>query len=81
MNTTIARKQTSFRLSEDLIKDLRTEAKKYNRSLNNLVESILVAFIEERPNRTTIAAMKDAENGRDLEELDIKNFHSFIQSL
>ena len=35
----IIRKQTSFRLREDLLEVLQREAKKANRSLNNFVES------------------------------------------
>lgn len=81
MNTTITRKQTSFRLSEDLITSLRIEAKKHNRSLNNFVESILMAFMDERPNQTTLSAMADAERGHDLETLDLKEFRNFVQSL
>ena len=81
MNTTITRRQTSFRLSESLVETLREEAQKRNRSLNNLVESILLAFISERPNKTTIAAMKEAENGNDLEILDLDNFSRYVDSL
>lgn len=61
MNTaSTVRKQTSFRLSENLLARLQEEAKRHNRSLNNLVESVLMAFVSERPNKTTIAAMKEA---------------------
>ena len=81
MNTTSIRKQTSFRLSEDLIASLRVEAQKHNRSLNNLVESILLAFMSERPNPTTLKAMQDAETGRNLESLDLKDFKNFVRSL
>lgn len=82
MNTTsITRKQTSFRLSEDLLKRLQEEAKRHNRSLNNLVESVLLAFVAERPNKTTLAAMKEAENSDNLETLDLDNFRSFVESL
>jgi plasmid stability protein len=81
MNTTTSRKQTSFRLNDDLIKKLRIEAKKHNRSLNNLVESILMAFVEHKPNETTLAAMHEAETSDDLETLDLKNFRSFVDSL
>lgn len=38
----IVRKQISFRLREDLLQVLRERAKRENRSLNNLVESILL---------------------------------------
>jgi plasmid stability protein len=81
MDTVISRKQTSFRLNDDLIKKLRIEAKKHNRSLNNLVESILMAFVEHKPNETTLAAMHEAETSDDLETLDLKNFRSFVDSL
>ena len=81
MNTTTIRKQTSFRLNSELIDNLRKEAKRHNRSLNNFVESILMAFMAEKPNDITLAAMKEAERGDNLERLDLDNFRSFIDSL
>lgn len=80
MNTTVPRRQTSFRLSEGLIEILRKEASKRNRSLNNFVES-LIAFVSDRPNKTTLAAMREAENGDNLETLDIDDFRGFVDSL
>lgn len=77
----MTRKQTSFRLSEELIKRLQEEAKRHNRSLNNLVESVLMAFVSERPNKTTLAAMKEAETSEKLETLDLNSFRSFVDSL
>lgn len=79
--SSIVRKQTSFRLSEELISRLQTEAKRHNRSLNNLVESILMAFVAERPNKTTLAAMKEAETSDNLETLDLSDFRRFVDSL
>ncbi len=81
MNTLSVRKQTSFRLNEDLLARLQIEAKRHNRSLNNLVESVLMTFVEEKPNRITLAAMKEAEESTELETLDIQNFRSFGDSL
>lgn len=82
MNTVSSiRKQTSFRLSEELLSRLQAEAKRHNRSLNNLVESILMAFVSERPNKTTLAAMKEAETSDNLETLDLGSFRSFVDSL
>lgn len=81
MNTAITRRQTSFRLSETLIETLRKEAVKRNRSLNNLVESILMSFVAERPNKETLAAMAEAERNENLETLDLDNFRSFVDSL
>ena len=40
------KKQTAFRLSEGLINNLKQEAKKQNRSLNNLVETILIKHLK-----------------------------------
>ena len=82
MNTSASiRKQTSFRLSEDLIARLQQEAKRHNRSLNNLVESVLMAFVADRPNKTTLAAKREAETSDNLETLDLNNFRSFVDSL
>lgn len=81
MNTLSVRKQTSFRLSEDLLKRLQVEAKRHNRSLNNLVESVLMAFVADRPNKATLAAMREAEESDDLEVLDLNDFHNFVDSL
>ena len=75
------RKQTSFRLNAILLDKLQEEAKRHNRSLNNLVESVLMAFVAERPNKTTLAAMKEAETSDNLETLDLSNFRSFVDSL
>ena len=46
----VIRKQTSFRLREDLLKVLQEEAKKANRSLNNYVESMLMDAVYSEPN-------------------------------
>lgn len=82
MNTaSIHRKQTSFRLSEDLLSRLQAEAKRHNRSLNDLVESVLMAFVADQPNKTTLAAMKEAETSNNLETLDLNSFRSFVDSL
>ena len=56
----ITRKQTSFRLREDLLKVLQEEARKANRSLNNFVESTLMDAMYPVPNDETIAAIKEA---------------------
>lgn len=82
MNTaSVSRKQTSFRLNEELLSRLQAEAKRHNRSLNNLVESVLMAFVAERPNNITLAAMKEAEISNNLDTLDLKSFRSFVDSL
>ena len=66
----IPRKQTAFRLSENLISRLRIAAKKEHRSLNNYVETVLMDALRT-PNTTTLEAMKEAEDVKDLETLDL----------
>ena len=77
----VTRKQTSFRLSECLLKRLQIEATRRNYSLNNLVETVLLAFVSEKPNKTTSAAMNEAETSDNLETLDFSNFRNFVDSL
>lgn len=78
---TAGRKQISFRLNTELVDKLRVEARRHNRSLNNYVESILMAFVSEQPNNLTLAAMEEAESGRELEALDMRSFRKFVDSL
>ena len=77
----IIRKQTSFRLREDLLEVLQREAKKANRSLNNFVESTLMDAMYSQPNEETLAAIKEAESGEKLETLDLDNFKNYVKSL
>lgn len=81
MEAIIDRKQTSFRLSTDLIDRLREAARKENRSLNNFVESALMDIVYRKPNATTLKAMREAESGEELETLDLKNFKDYVASL
>ncbi|MDE6042658.1 MAG: toxin-antitoxin system protein [Muribaculaceae bacterium] len=57
------KKNQSFRLSVELIERLKQLAKRQNRSLNNYVETLLLDAAFHEPNATTLAAMKEAENG------------------
>lgn len=77
----IIRKQTSFRLREDLLEVLQREAKKANRSLNNFVESTLMDAMYSQPNEETLNAMKEAESDEELETLDLDNFKDYVKSL
>ena len=54
MEATVGRKQTSFRLREDLLRKMQLEARKENRSLNNFVESQADGSYVLRPNETTL---------------------------
>lgn len=80
MKAIIDRKQTSFRLSTDLINRLRQAARKENRSLNNFVESTLVDIMYNEPNEETQAAIKEARSGENLKKVDTSSFENFIKS-
>jgi hypothetical protein len=79
--TSTNRKLTVFRLNKDLLVRLKIEAKKENRSLNNFVENALLGLVYRKPNKTTLAAIKEAQENKDLETLNMENFESVIASL
>lgn len=76
----VIRKQTSFRLREDLLKVLQEEARKANRSLNNFVESTLMDAIYSEPNEETIAAINEARAGKFAGIIDTSSMEAFIKS-
>ena len=79
MEATIIRTQTAFRLSTELLKRLKTEAR--NRSLNNFVESVLMDAVYRTPNAKTEAAVKEARDNDNLETINLDNLEGFIDSL
>ena len=81
METTITRTQTAFRLSTELLKRLKIEARKQNRSLNNFVESVLMDAVYRIPNSQTMSAVKEAREDENLETINLDNLEEFIESL
>lgn len=81
MDTVTERKQTAFRLSSALMERLRREAKRENRSLNNLVEVLLTESLDRRPNPETMAAIEEARSGKYAGELDASSFDAFMESV
>ncbi|MCL3851447.1 toxin-antitoxin system protein [Parabacteroides sp. GYB001] len=77
----VVRKQTSFRLREDLLQVLQEQAKKANRSLNNFVESTLMDAIYSEPNEETIAAINEARSGKFAGKIDASSFEAFMKSV
>ena len=78
---TIVRRQTSFRLSEELLERLKIEANKVNRSLNSFVENALMELVYKRPNQATMDAIKEAQSGEESETLDLENFKEYVAKL
>lgn len=64
METTIRRKQTSFRLRTDLLDEMKIAAQRENRTLNNFVENLLLNYIYNEPNEVTKAAIEEAMSGQ-----------------
>ena len=81
MEHTVTRQAVSFRLNAELLDVLKRRAKEANRSLNNYVESVLLDARYFEPNEETIAAIKEAKSGKELETLDLNDFENYIQSL
>ncbi len=77
----ISRKQTAFRLREDLLNKLKIAARRENRSLNNYVESVLMDVVYRTPNAETLSAMIDARSNEKLKEVDSSSLDSFVKSL
>ena len=81
MEHTVTRQAASCRLNAELLDVLKRRAKEANRSLNNYVESVLLDAMYFEPNEETIAAIKEAKSGKELETLDLNDFENYIQSL
>ncbi len=77
------KKQTSFRLSTDLLNRLKTQAKKEHRSLNNYVEYLLIHgyYADHQPNAETLAAIEEAKAGKYAGTIDMTDFNSFMKSI
>ena len=75
------RKSTAFRLDNDLLERLKAEAKRENRSLNNLVETILMDAVYYKPNLETLEAIEEVRSGKELETLDLEHFDEYVKSL
>jgi len=64
MNTKESKRATSLRLNRDLYLKIEKRAKKENRSISNLLETIISqALNHSEPNDDTIEAMKELEKG------------------
>lgn len=81
MKVAITRKQTAFRLSEKLLSDLKAQAIRCNRSLNNYVESILIEAVYNVPNDETTQAIEESRGGKYAGTLNMSSFDNFLDSI
>ena len=80
MDAVIEREQMSFSLKTDLLKQLKSAAKRANRSLNDYVEGVLGDAVYYEPNAETKKAIADVEAGKELKAVDMSSFDAFIKS-
>lgn len=73
METTKRRKQVTLRITEELRERLNQEARKEHRSVNNLVEGILLDAMYYEPNEETIEAIEEARAGRYAGTIDLSS--------
>ena len=81
MEAIVQKKAQSFRLSIDLIERLKNLAKRENRSLNNLVECILLDVAYNEPNSETLAALQEAREGKLQGPLDVSSVDTMYKSM
>ena len=70
---TVIKRQTAFRLNEDLLERLKEAARREHRSLNN--------YVYNEPNEETRAAIEEARSGKSAGSLDMSDFRSFMKSV
>ena len=81
MDIAINRKSAMFRLRAELLDRLKQLAARDNRSLNNYVETILMDVAYNKPNATTLAAMKEAQDESTLTTVNMDSYDTFLSSL
>ena len=70
MEAVKVRKSTTFRFDNALLERLKMEAKRENRSLNSLVEAILMDAMYCVPNAETLEAIEEARSDEKKETFD-----------
>lgn len=81
MDVAIQKKAQSFRLPVTLIERLKQLARRENRSLNNFVECTLLDVAYNEPNAETLAALKDAREGRTEGPIDTSSVEAMLKSM
>lgn len=81
MATTTIRRPASFRLRADLLEQLKKNALRENRTLNNYVESVLLDIVYHEPNALTRAAIEEAMSGRNPNKVYDNNVEDMMSDL
>lgn len=80
MATTTLRKTTSFRFPPFLLETLKRYARENNSSMNSFVVGVLSDAFCEHPNPVTMAAIKEAREGKSAGVADTSSLDAFIKS-
>jgi hypothetical protein len=81
MDIAIEKKNQTFRLPVYLLDKLKELANKDRRSLNNYVEGLLLDAVYHEPNEITLAAMKDAKEGKLEGPIDVSSVEAMLKSM
>ena len=83
MEAVTQKKATMFRLDVNLVERLKELAQQQHRSLNNLVECILLDIAYREPNEATKAAMEEARSGklRNTPPIDTSSVDAMLKSM
>ena len=60
---------------------LKKRAKANNRSLNNYVESALMKYVFNEPNKDTREAIEEVRSGKTAGSLDLSDFDAFVRQI
>lgn len=81
MDIALQKKAHVFRLPVYLLDRLKELAQKDRRSLNNYVECLLLDAVYHEPNEETIAAMRDAKEGKLEGPIDTSSVETMLKSM
>lgn len=80
MESVTLKRTTSFRLPPHLLETLQRRARENHSSLNKYVVGILSDVVGEQPNPVTMAALREAREGKTAGVADTSSIDAFIKS-
>lgn len=81
MDTTIAKSSASIRINSGILKQLKEEAKKEDRSLSNYLETLLYEMGYRPYNEETVRACREAREGEIAGVVDTTSLETIEASL
>lgn len=81
MQTSIHKSEASICIDTSLLNTLRMEARADNRSLSDYLEMLLYRYGYRRDNPETLAALKEAKEGKSAGMVDVSSYDAFIKSV